>query len=232
MIDLFKIKLNGQYDEIGATPTINEGLFLCDTTSENYTRGYTYQVTTSSTHTDVARVDAVSDYKIQQAIYPTIQNVCEWLNNWFTLKYNYRNNFAWGEFGYSGTYHEIPQAPQTGDLCKIRVTDNWDLVSLYSNYFVSYVTVTENGITGDSPLFKDNVYYYYFIMRLPLDVEQAICNMIYYDVCSRGDITDLKSENIGNYSYTKEDVNIGSLSYPSELIGGLEACYRLVRFVQ
>lgn len=232
MIDLFSVKLSGEYDEIGATPTITEGLFLCDTTGETYTRGYTYQITTVNNQTQATRFDTVSDYRIQQAIYPMIQGVCEWLNNWFVLKYDYRNNFAYGEYGLSGAYHEVPQLPTTGDLCKIRITDNWDLISLYSNYFVSYVTVNNGVISGDNPLFKANEAYFYYIMRLPLDVEKAISEMIYYDVYTRGTVDDLKSENIGNYSYSKEDVHIGSLAYPFPLVAGLEACYRKVRFVQ
>lgn len=232
MIDLFSVKLNGKYDEIGATPTITSGLFLCDTTSENYTRGYTYQISQANNQTQAVRIDTVSDYRIKDAIYPTILNVCEWLNNWFTLRYNYNNRFAFGGYGVTGSYHEVAQFPQTGDLCKIRYTQDWDLVSAYSFYFVSYVTVNDGTISGDNPKFKEGEQYFYYIMHLPDDVEKAICNIIYYDIFTRGEVSDLKSENIGSYSYTKEDVNIGSLSYPSELIGGIEACYKKVRFVQ
>ena len=232
MIDLFSVKLNGQYDEIGAAPTINEGLFLCDTTSENYIKGYSYQISKLHGSTVAARIELTKDYLIKEAIYPLIQNVCEWLNNWFVLKYDYRNNFAFGEYGLSGSYHEVPQIPETGDLCKIRVTDNWDLLSLYKIYFVSYVTVSNEGVSADNPLYKDGKTYFYYIMRLPLDVQKAISQMIYYDIFQREAVSDLKSENIGNYSYTKEDVYIGSLAYPKELVSGLEACYRKVRFIQ
>ena len=68
-------------------------------------------------------------------------------------------------------------------------------------------------------------------MHLPEDVESIIASMIYYDVFTRGEIDGLKSENIGNYSYTKEDVTVGSLSYPSEIVAGLETTYKKVRFV-
>ena len=232
MIDLFSVKLNGQYDDIGAEPTIENGLFLCDTTGNDYIKGYSYQITTSNGETNAERVEAVTDYRINQAILPLIQNTCEWLNNWFVLRFNYRNNYAYGEYGASGAYHEMPQIPTTGDLCKIRVTDNWDIPSLYNTYFASYVTVTENGITGNSPLYKNGEMYFYYIMRLPLDVERAISSMIYFDIFERGTVSELKSESVGNYSYTKEDVFIGALAYPKELISGLEACYKKVRFIQ
>lgn len=232
MIDLFSIKLNGQYDEIGATPTITEGLFLCDTTGENYTKGYSYQITTENETTTVTRIDKVNDYKITQAIYPTIQNVCEWLNNWFTIKRNFEDFFQGNIYGAGGAWHELPQFPNTGDLCKIRTTDDWNYISIYSFFFVSYVTVNEDVVTADNPKFNPNETYFYYIMHLPQDVEAAISKMIYFDVYERGAISELKSENIGNYSYTKEDVHIGSLAYPFELVAGLEACYRKVRFVQ
>lgn len=227
MIDLFSIKLNGNYDEIGEVPTIENGIFLCDTCGP-YCKGATYQVTNYYPE----RIDAQKDYLIKKAIYPTILNVCEWLNNWFTLKYNYNNRFAFGGYGVTGSYHEVAQFPQTGDLCKIRYTKDWDLVSAYSFYFVSYVTVENGIVSGDNPKFKEGEQYFYYIMHLPDDVEKAISQMIYYDQFERGTVSELKSENIGNYSYTKEDVHIGSLAYPFELVAGLEACYKKVRFVQ
>lgn len=233
MIDLFSIKLNGTYDEIGAVPTISEGLFLCDTTSENFVRGYTYKITTNSTHIDAERVDAVTDYKIEKAIYPTITNVCEWLNNWFTLKYNYNNQFAYGNYGLTGAFHEVATLPKNGDLCKIRYTDNWDMVSAYSFYFVSYVSINEQGvISADNPQFESGHTYFYYPMHLPDAVEKAISDLIYYDYYTRGVADDIKSENIGNYSYTKHDVTIGTLAYPYELIAGIDTSYRKMRFVQ
>lgn len=233
MIDLFSVKLNGlNYDEIGATPTIDNGLFLCDTTGNDYVRGYTYQVTKHGNDKVVTRFDAVSDYRIQQAIYPTIQNVCEWLNNWFVIKRNYEDFYRGNIYGAGGAYHEVPTLPQNGNLCKIRVTDDWNYISIYSFFFVSYVIVNNGVITADNPKFKQGETYFYYVMHLPQDVEKAISSLIYYDVYTRGTVDDLKSENVGNYSYTKEDVHIGSLAYPSVLIAGLEACYRKVRFVQ
>ena len=232
MIDLFSIKINGKYDDIGATPTIDNGLFLCDTTGENYTRGYTYEVTTVGNNKTVTRIDAVNDYKIKMSIYPTIQNVCEWLNNWFVIKRNYQDFWAGNLYSANGAYHEVPQIPSTGDLCKIRVTDDWNWISTYNIIFVSYVTVNDGAVTADNPLFKSGQTYFYYIMHLPQDVESAISAMLYYDGWQREVVSDLKSENVGNYSYTKEDVYIGSLAYPKELISGLETCYKRVRFIQ
>lgn len=171
MIDLFSVKLNGEYDEIGVTPTIENGLFLCDTTGEEYTRGYSYEITEG----EAKRVDIVQDYKIEKAIIPTIQSVCNWLNNWFIPAHHY-----------CGSNDFIPRCD-------------------------------EDFIKG---------------ILFPLDVEQAISQMIYFDIYTRGTVDGLKSESVGNYSYTLEDTTIGSLSYPSSLVSALELNYRKVRFVQ
>lgn len=233
MIDLFSIKIHGVFDEIGASPSISEGLFLCDTTSQNYVKGYTYQIATVENQQTATRIDAVNDYKIQQNIYPTIQNVCEWLNNWFTIKRNYADFWTRTyNYGSSGSWHEVPQTPSNGDLCKVRTTMDWEYIDEYNYFFVSYVTVDNEGhITCNNPKFKEGQNYFYYIMHLPEDVEKAISQMIYYDVYTRGEIDGLKSENIGNYSYTLEDELIGSLAYPKAIAAGLETTYKKIRFV-
>ena len=212
MFDLFTVKLNGEYDEIGAIPTINEGLFLCDLTGEKYTRGYSYQITDNET----VRVDIAADYKIQRAIYPTIESVCNWLNNWFTApKHSCKC---------SDTLLFMPkEVIKTGDLVKAQSN---------GTYFIGYATVQDDVITVDNPLFNPETKYTYSVINLPPDVEQAISQMIYYDIFTRGTIDGLKSENIGNYSYTLEDTSIGSLAYPYALVAGLEMNYRRLRFVQ
>lgn len=214
MIDLFSVKLSGEYDEIGATPTIQDGLFLCDTTSENYTRGYSYQITNSNAE----RFDAVSDYKIKQAIYPTIQSVCEWLNNYFLRK-------PQNKCEYDCWFRNGDKNIKTGDLlfCVLKCSG-------FS--FVGYATVTDDNITVDNPLWNAEDKYQYHIMHVPQDFEKAISQMIYYDVYTRGTVDGLKSENIGNYSYTLEDVTVGTLAYPKALVSGLDANYRKLRFVQ
>lgn len=229
MIDLFSIKLNGKYDEIGSLPTIENGTFLCSETVDcecncgGFVKGYSYQMTDGKP----TRIEQSEDYKMQRALYPTIQNVCEWLNNWFTIRYDYSDFY-----GRSGVWHEVAQFPQSGDLCKIRTTNDWYFISQYSFFFLSYVEVDGETVTADNPRFNPNEAYFYYIMHLPQDVEDAISKMMYYDAFTRGDVTGLKSENIGNYSYSLEDVTIGALAYPKELVAGIETCYKKVRFCQ
>ena len=72
MIDLFSIKVNGEYDEIGAMPTIENGSFLCSETVNcdcncgGFVKGYSYQITNG----EIARTEQANDYKISQARYP------------------------------------------------------------------------------------------------------------------------------------------------------------------
>lgn len=214
MIDLFSVKLYGQYDEIGSLPTINNGLFLCDTAIEcncicgDFVKGYTYQLTNGAPE----RVGQADDYKIKNAIYPTIQSVCEWLNNWFRLKVSCK---CCGDVS-------IPDI-NTGDLVQAK-SDRQTIIG--------YATVTDGVITLDNPLFNPDVKYTYYLMAVPHDFEKAISQMIYYDVFTRGAVDDLKSESIGNYSYSKEDITVGTLAYPKAIISGLEANYKRLRFVQ
>lgn len=229
MIDLFSVKINGQYDDIGCYPNIDNGTFLCCQTNDFYTRGYSYQITNGQP----VRIETVQDCKIQNSIYPTIQNTCEWLNNWFTIKRNYADFWTRTyNYGSSGSWHEVPQTPSNGDLCKVRKTMDWEYIDEYSFFFVSYVTVDSEGhISCDNPKFVQGQNYFYYIMHMPEDVEKIISSMIFYDIFTRGEVDGLKSESIGNYSYTKEDVTVGSLSYPSEIVAGLETTYKKVRFV-
>lgn len=210
MIDLFSVKLNNTYDEIGAIPTIENGTFLCDTTSENYTRGYSYQITNGN----AVRIEAAQDYKIKNAIYPTIQSVCEWLNNWFT------NTRKCKCIGCMWTSDDL----QTGDLVRVEVKNQYP--------FASYVTITDDGIIYDNTAYNITGQPRVKIMAIPQDFELAISQMIFYDVFTRGTVDGLKSESVGNYSYTKDDITVGTLAYPKALISGLDANYRKLRFVQ
>lgn len=233
MIDLFSVKLNNNYDEIGATPTIENGTFLCDMTSENYTRGYSYQITNGNAE----RIETAQDYKIKNAIYPTIQNVCEWLNNFFVKHPN-------PEFCRCGL-SDIDKI-SNGDLCLI-ITPKGKYVS-YVNINGKNLVVFDNSsllvekdlnlivdVTGSIVCDNGAINADEFkirLMRVPQDFELAISQMIFYDVFTRGTVDGLKSESVGNYSYTKDDVTVGTLAYPKALISGIEACYRKLRFVQ
>ena len=70
MIDLFSVKINGSYDEIGAMPSINNGTFLCSETVEcncncgGFVKGYSYELV-EGTH---KRIEA-DNYRIISGVF-------------------------------------------------------------------------------------------------------------------------------------------------------------------
>ena len=100
------------------------------------------------------------------------------------------------------------------------------------NRFFSYVTVVDGEtITVDNAsLVSCTEKAYIFVSGLPQSIEKIISQMISYDVFNRGVPDDLKSENIGSYSYTKADYLIGSMAYPAEIVLGIEG-FKKVRFL-
>lgn len=247
MIDLFNIKKYNEYDFIQATAPTVSGTWLCSEGNGTYIKGYSYQVTIG-TPTTVTRIEVQEDLKIQSAIYPTIESVCQYLNNYFPVKRQANDLYATNEYicglnitesrelsKYLATYgNYLFQNNQINGVQQLFLKD--DLIRLQNavrNNYISYVTaVTGTTITVDNALFADTIEDCRItLMRLAQPVEQAICEMIYFDTFTRGAASDLKSENIGNYSYTKEDVQIGSLAYPQELTSILMP-FKMVRFVQ
>lgn len=167
MLDLFSIKLNNtKYDFVQSTVPETNGLWLCDATSADYVRGYSYEVKGNQ----VTRIESALDYRIEEAIEPTIKLVKK---------------------------------------------------------FLGYDLVKHKGCCGDNiciPFWQPKE------KCLPSEVDSIIAKMMYYDFYLRGQSSDLKSENVGNYSYTKEDYQVGSLYYPSDIASQLEV-YKKVRFL-
>lgn len=248
-IDLFNIKLNGDYDFIQDSIPSGTGTWLVSETfisGDTYTKGESYNVV-SGTPT---RIEETEDFKIDKVIYPTIQSVCEWLNNYFyvarqgetyisdspesclpiSVDREWTNYISvWGNYTFaSGDITVIERNPfKSGDLVQIKQS--------LRNNLVSYSTLITDGINIDNDLSVDTTEdAIIFLMFVPSNVENIISAMIYYDIYTRGEPSNLKSENIGNYSYSKDNtemIKIGYLDYPSSLISGLQQ-YKKVRFVQ
>ena len=90
--------------------------------------------------------------------------------------------------------------------------------------------IQDNTITIDNQsLVNCTEIAYIFVSGLPQSIENIISKMISYDVFNREAPSNLKSENIGSYSYTKADYLIGSMAYPAEIVSGLES-FKRVRF--
>ena len=238
MIDLFSVKLNKDYDFIQAEAPAGSGSWLCTETNGDYVKGYSYDVVEGV----ATRIEAKEDYLINNSIYSTIESVCSYLNNMFFVEnlaatfpmywdcitlqdctYNYNDIFTSGLLTF-----------KDGVISPVSYINTGDLIFVYGqrNRFFSYVTGVEgNSVTVDNPAMVNTTEpATIFVSGLPQSVEKILAQMISYDVFDREAPTDLQSEHIGNYSYTKADYLIGSMAYPSEIVSGLEA-FKRVRFV-
>lgn len=249
MIDLLSVKLNNDYDFVQDSLPEVDGSWLCTEDSTDYKKGYSYQVVTGE-NAKVTRIESGKDYKIKNSIYSTIQLVCEYLNNFFpvdrqnvALVYDqvcslspslsmrdsrllYQYLAIYGQFTFSNrVISGIVSNPfKVGDLVQLNNSQR-------NNYFSYVTTSTIESITIDNELCSDTVENVLIaLVSLPEQVQNIISQMVHYDIYLKDNINNLKSENIGNYSYSKNDVKIGGLYYPQEVITGLQT-FKKVRFV-
>ena len=237
MIDLFSVKLNKDYDFIQAEVPAGSGSWLCTETNGDYVKGYSYDVVEGV----ATRIEVKEDYLINNSIYSTIESVCSYLNNMFFVK-NLAATFPmyWDcitlqdfPYDYNYIYTSGSLTFDNGKISPVSNINAGDLIYVYGqrNRFFSYVsTVEENSVTVDNPAMVNTTEpAVIFVSGLPQSVQNIISKMISYDVFNREAPTDLQSEHIGNYSYTKADYMIGSVAYPAEIVSGLES-FKRVRF--
>ena len=237
MIDLFSVKLNKDYDFIQAEVPAGSGTWLCSATNGDYVKGYSYEVIEGV----ATRIEIKEDYLINNSIYSTIESVCSYLNNMFFVK-NLAATFPmyWDcitlqnfPYDYNYIYTSGSLTFNNGVISPVSNINTGDLIYVYGqrNRFFSYVSTTEeSSVVVDNPIMVNTTEpAAIFVSGLPQSVEKIITQMISYDVFDREAPTDLQSEHIGNYSYTKADYLIGSMAYPSEIVSGLES-FKRVRF--
>ena len=237
MIDLFSVKLNKDYDFIQAEVPTGSGTWLCSETNGDYVKGYSYDVVEGV----ATRIEVKEDYLINNSIYSTIESVCSYLNNMFFVK-NLAATFPmyWDcitlqdfPYDYNYIYTSGSLTFENGKISPVSNINAGDLIFVCGqrNRFFSYVSdVEKNSVTVDNPAMVNTTEpATIFVSGLPQSVEKIITQMISYDVFDREAPTDLQSEHIGNYSYTKADYLIGSMAYPSEIVSGLES-FKRVRF--
>ena len=238
MIDLFSVKLNKDYDFIQAEAPAGSGTWLCSETNGVYVKGYSYDVVEGV----ATRIEQSKDYLINNSIYSTIESVCSYLNNMFFVKNlantfpMYLDNITLEDFyyDYNCIFSSGSLTFNNGKISPVNNVNTDDLIYVCGqrNRFFSYVSTAEDSsVTVDNPAMVNTTEpAAIFVVGLPQSVEKIIAQMISYDVFDREAPTDLQSEHIGNYSYTKADYLIGSMAYPSEIVSGLES-FKRVRFV-
>lgn len=248
MINLYEIKRFGDYDYIQDSVPNANGTWLCSDDITGYTKGYSYQVEQASGGGIATRIEVNKDNQILSSIYPTIETVCEWLNNYFYVKRQNNSECKYDNKNGSltireskeyqnnvGTYGNYIFSNSTISGVQINVFQNNDLVrltnSIRNNYVTSITNVTSDVLTIDNENCTNTTEdCRIMLMVIPNSVQKAICQMIYYDVFIKENPDNLQSESVGNYSYTKATVLVGSLYYPPDLVSGLQA-FKKVRFV-
>lgn len=243
MINLYTVKLNNanSYDYVQDTLPTEDGVWLCTLTAGLYTQGYTYQVTSGT----ATRIELAEDLKIEDSIYSTLENVCNYLNNWFYIERQTQDKYFWSNrfekdycpldrqqaeindyvsdsayYTFDGTAKTIADIAEDIFLAGDYIRVNY---AIRNNFMASVVSKTATELTIDNDEIRttqENATI--FFCDIPKAVEQVVSAMIAYDVFNR-EVSDLDSENIGNYSYTKSKdfVSIGSLDYPSSMISTL-----------
>lgn len=90
--------------------------------------------------------------------------------------------------------------------------------------FITLTAVNESTVVLDtSSALKDEVSggCFVFLTDIPQAVLDTIGRMVYFDVAERNAI-GLKSEKVGTYSWTRDDVRVGGIGYPDEIVGTLD----------
>ena len=243
-IDLFSVKINGNYDYIQNTVPSATGTWLVSDNITGYQKGQSYNVVSGIP----TQISPAIDYKINRVIYKTIENVCEYLNNYFYVKrdegsiynfdltnydispldiedkriyFNYLGN--WGNYIFNNNSLDVKNCVfQTGDLIQVR--------NSFRNNYVSYSEVSGDTLTLDNTAFVDTTENaLLMLMNIPESVQEVISQMIYFDLYIRDGHTDLTSEGVGNYSYSKELLPVGGFGYPASLVRSLDA-FKIVIF--
>lgn len=240
MIDLYKVKLNNEYDFIQDTLPDSNGTWLCSLTAGSYVRGYSYRVTGGN----ATRYGEVQDELVLTNRFEVIETTLAWLNNPFYVK-NRDSNIVnetrdtyftpqeWGEivrfYCQAGefTYNNDVvtglngQPFAVGDMVQVKH-------GLRNNIF-AYVTAAADGtVTLENGTIRNTTESaVMFLVTIPESVEFILSKMVWWNIYKKT-VSDMKRETIGNYSYEKEE-RVGGFAYPVDLVAELMP-YKKVAF--
>lgn len=247
MIDLFTVKQYNEYDFIQDMLPLTDGTWLCSLTATSYTRGYSYQVTSGT----AVRIEVTQDLRIQDSIYSTLENTLEYLNNYFYIARQTQDKYT---YNYRFDENYVPYPPQKWDINKYEsdsafysfdgtaktvdgVQEDVFQVSDYvrvhyakrNNLMATVTAKTTTQLTLDNDELRTTQENATILLcDIPKAVEQLVSQMINFDIFER-EVTDLDSETVGNYSYSKSKPVNGMLDYPVNIMSRLDT-YKMVRF--
>jgi len=247
MVTLTDVKINNNYDFFNsAAPTTSEKApnYVNGNTWLNLVTGYSY-VLTNDTLGTWTRMEIPVDNKFN-AIYQSVNSLAfKYINNnflisrseWYTgdkpsilcrdamLDFlNYECVFSKFKFTASDKSIEASTTDTWGVFTNFSAGDKIKIAnSIKNNKFYTIQSIVGEKVTiTETPVDEEN-YSFIFLSIIPDELYKLIGRMIHYDIYYRYAISSgLKSETIGTYSYTKEDLKVGNLSYPIEIVSDLD----------
>lgn len=244
MLNLFEVKKYNNYNYIAETQPTSDGAWL------KISDGTSYEIVNGV----ATQIEQTQDYLILDAIYPTLENACNYLNNYFYVRRATQDRYSFTErfdkdyrpiqaqsddintYESDSAFYSFNATAKTVDGVKEDVFQVGDYVRVHyarrNNLIANVTAKTATQLTLDNEEVRtteENATI--FLMDIPRAVENIVAQMINYDVFSR-EVSDLDSETVGNYSYSrsKDFVTIGGLDYPSSMTTSLKQ-YMKVRFV-
>lgn len=240
-ITLFDVKKYNDYDFISETQPTQDGSWL------KISDGTSYDIVNSV----ATQIEQAQDLIIQDSIYSTLENTLMYLNNYFYIprqtqeKYTYSYRFKesyvpyapqrWeiNRFESDSAYYSFNGTNKTVDGVQEDVFQVSDYVRVNyakrNNLMATVTAKTTTQLTLDNDELRtteENATI--FLCDIPKAVEQLVAQMIGFDVFSR-EVTDLDSETVGNYSYSKSKPVNGMLDYPVSIMSRLDT-YKMVAF--
>lgn len=250
-ITLADVKIYNDYDYIelsAPTTSEKEPTFVNGETWLDTSTGFSYQLTNQAAGT-WERIEKAVDTQINLWKDNTFETILIYLSNRFYIRrnvnysdeyesspefvrnrkqlfnlYNYESVFSDFEFTASTKkitvvtdatlYGSITESFTTGDL--IYVFD-----SQRNNGYYTIASLTSTEIEVNETIVDDTANCFIFLANVPDALVQIVSKLIWYDVFVRNKYGGLKSERIGTYSYTVQDVD-PNLGYPVDLMAQLE----------
>jgi hypothetical protein len=244
---LYDVKKNGEYDYIvAAAPTSAElePAYLNGETWLDSLTGFSYELTDQTVGTWTRTLKS-ADNKILIKLDSVEAAAFGYLKNFFSVgrqkEYTGQTYGYWNRTDYlfflgvetvfadfvfddvaktltpSTAFYGAPTDWQPGDIVRV-------IGSKRNDKFMTLTAVDESTATltvSEDIKAEAGEGCFVFLTDIPQAVFDIIGEMVYFDQFERN-ANGLKSERVGTYSWTRDDVRIGGLGYPDEIVGNLD----------
>lgn len=240
-----QVKINGTYDTItAADPTAAEK-------APAYSNGHRWLATgsgdsfelTDDTAGTWTQIETAVDAKIDTVLAATYKRVLAECYGSLAIQRQAEleeapDSIAWNHLWWLNTYVSV-YADWIISGASISVSDADDIVGSVDDFEyedTAYIigsrrnngvhtveSVDTAGLTFGETLIDGDSQFVVMLISVPTDLDLIIGRMIYYDVRIRPARLGLQSERIGSYSYQLSERSIGGMSYPSDVVAGIDS---------